>query len=157
MKRFFPSKRLLQERQALAPCPDPKTGVNYTHSMLSQEFLAKMKARLLEEKARLERDLGDIGQRDPKHPNHFDLKYPEFGGNSDDDNAAEVTNFADEISIGAKLESELRDVTKALDAIENGTYGICKYCEKDIDVKRLEARPTSSTCIACKKTLTQEM
>ncbi|MSR85686.1 hypothetical protein EXS71_04630 [Candidatus Uhrbacteria bacterium] len=69
----------------------------------------------------------------------------------------EVSEYADGLSIGSKLEAELRDTVKALAAIEKGTYGVCKYCGKEIDIKRLEARPTSSACIACKKTLTQEM
>ncbi len=125
--------------------------------MFSQEFLEQTRTRLREEKIRLERDLADISTRDIKHPGVFEPEYPETGGNSDDDNAAEVSNYADEISITAKLENELRDTNKAMDAIEKGTYGICKYCKKEIDIKRLEARPTSSTCIACKKMLTQEM
>jgi DnaK suppressor protein len=55
------------------------------------------------------------------------------------------------------LEDELNDTIKALKAIESGKYGICKYCGKPIDEKRLIARPTSSSCIECKKTLTQEI
>ncbi len=125
--------------------------------MFSADFLEQTKKRLLDEKKRLELDLADISNRDPKHTGEFTPEYPETGGNSDDDNAAEVSNFADEISITAKLENELRDTLKALTALEKGTYGACKYCGKDIDLKRLEARPTSSACITCKKMLTQEM
>ena len=82
---------------------------------------------------------------------------PNDNSNSDDDNASEISEYADEISIEARLEAELRDVAKALGAVEKGTYGTCKYCGKDIDIKRLAARPASSSCIDCKKLLTQEM
>ena len=116
-----------------------------------------MRERLLEEKVRLERDLADIGKQDTNHPNTFEPEYPESGGNSDDDNATEVSTYADEISIIAKLETELRDTVRALESIEKGGYGVCKYCGNNIDVKRLEARPASSACIPCKKTLTQEL
>jgi RNA polymerase-binding transcription factor DksA len=68
----------------------------------------------------------------------------------------EVSEYSDELSLDARLEKELRDVQKALESIEKGTYGICKYCKKDIQEKRLEARPASSSCISCKKVLTQE-
>jgi RNA polymerase-binding transcription factor DksA len=124
---------------------------------MSNDLQERLKARLLEEKARLERDLEDFAKKDAKAPGGYTLEYPESGGSSDDDNAMEVSNYADELSLGEKLESELRDVKKALDAIEKGAYGTCKYCGKPIDEKRLEARPTSSACITCKKTLTQEM
>lgn len=118
--------------------------------------LEEIKTQLTEAKNRLEQDLKDMGfhpgSNNPKTPD-----FPESGGNSDDDNASEVTTLADEISLGEKLEDELNDTIKALKAIESGKYGICKYCGKPIDEKRLIARPTSSSCIECKKTLTQEI
>jgi RNA polymerase-binding protein DksA len=120
--------------------------------------LEQIKARLLEQKTRLERDLKDMGFH-PGEKNEATPDYTEIesGGNSDDDNASEVTALADELSLGEKLEDELKDTIKALKAIEAGKYGICKYCGKPIDEKRLIARPTSSSCIECKKTLTQEI
>jgi len=124
---------------------------------MTTEFIAEMKKRLEEEKTRLERDLSDISHKDPKAPGHFVTDFPESGSNSDDDNAMEIAEFSDELSLEAKLETELRDTVKALESIEKGKYGICKYCGKEIDQKRLEARPTSSSCISCKKALTQEM
>lgn len=124
---------------------------------MTPELIAKIKQHLLELKTRLERDLSDVGTKDKKQPGHFEATYPESGGNSDDDNAMEISSYADELSIVGELETQLRDVNKALANIEKGTYGICKYCQKAIDVKRLEARPTSSACISCKKTLTQEL
>lgn len=120
--------------------------------------LEKIKIQLTEQKARLEQDLKDMGF----HPGAKNEATPDYtsvetGGNSDDDNASEVTALADELSLGEKLEDELKDTIKALKTIEAGTYGICKYCGKPIDEKRLIARPTSSSCIECKKTLTQEI
>ena len=118
--------------------------------------LEEIKTQLMEAKTRLEQDLKEMGfHPDSKNPKTPD--FPESGGNSDDDNASEVTTLADEISLGEKLEDELNDTIKALKAIEAGKYGICKYCGKPIDEKRLIARPTSSSCIECKKTLTQEI
>ena len=123
----------------------------------SQTFLAAQKEHLLADKIQLEKDLSDLGKKDPQDPTHFKTVYPESQGASEDDNATEVTEFADDLSIEAKLEAELRDTVRALGAIEKGTYGVCKYCGKEIDEKRLEARPASSACVSCKKTLTQEM
>lgn len=121
---------------------------------MTPEQISHFSQRLQEERSRLENELADLGSKDPNAP---DAAYPEAGGTSDDDNAAEVTEYSDELSIEAKLEAELRDVVKALAAIEKGVYGTCKYCGKEIDLKRLEARPASSSCINCKKILTQEM
>lgn len=112
------------------------------------------KERLLQEKERIEAELAALGSKDP---DKIDAEYPESGSNSDEDNASEITEYADIVSIEARMQSELKDVNKALKTLEEGKYGICKYCGKEIQEKRLEARPASSSCIACKKVLTQEM
>ena len=44
----------------------------------------------------------------------------------------------------------IRKIKDRLDAIEDGTYGICQDCEEPISIKRLKARPVASYCIACK-------
>ncbi len=76
---------------------------------------------------------------------------------TDDDSSVEATAVSDDLAVIAGLQEELRDVRKALQVLQDGSYGLCKYCQKPIDPKRLEARPTSSACITCKKTLTQEL
>ncbi|MFO7715575.1 RNA polymerase-binding protein DksA [Desulfosarcina sp.] len=41
-------------------------------------------------------------------------------------------------------------IRKSLQAIDEGTYGICEACEEPIDIARLKARPVTSYCITCK-------
>ena len=124
---------------------------------MDKKTLEHFQQRLLEEQTRLTQELNDIGHADPLQKDSFTPDYQESGSNSEDDNAQEIAEYADDLSIEARLEAELKDVAKALDSVEKETYGICKYCGKPIDPKRLEARPASSSCIECKKILTQEM
>lgn len=123
---------------------------------MTTQQLQHFKQLLLDEQARLKQELADIGVTDTSSLSSLPT-YPESGSNSDDDNAAEITEYSDELSVEARLEAELRDNSRALQSIEKGTYGVCKYCKKEIDAKRLEARPSSSSCIECKKLLTQEV
>ena len=44
----------------------------------------------------------------------------------------------------------LHHLNEALGRIENGTYGICRTCEKEINKPRLEAVPHATQCIQCK-------
>jgi DnaK suppressor protein len=44
----------------------------------------------------------------------------------------------------------IKKVKKALDRIENGTFGICEKCGEDISAERLKARPVTTQCIDCK-------
>ncbi len=60
-------------------------------------------------------------------------------------------------AIEETLEKKYVDVKKALERIENGTYGICKFTGKPIGEARLRARPTSSASVEAKKFLTNEI
>jgi DnaK suppressor protein len=45
----------------------------------------------------------------------------------------------------------LDKIQKALDRIDDGTFGICEECDEPISPKRLEARPETTLCIRCKE------
>jgi RNA polymerase-binding protein DksA len=49
------------------------------------------------------------------------------------------------------LRSNLKDVDRALERIDDGTYGLCERCGKPIDPDRLEARPWALLCMDCKQ------
>ena len=49
---------------------------------------------------------------------------------------------------GRDLE-ELQEIDAALRRIDEGVYGICEECGREIDQRRLEAQPTATRCIAC--------
>jgi DnaK suppressor protein len=119
----------------------------------SKEFVDKIKASLLEDKARLEKELARFSNEDES--DEKEARFPDYGS-SDEDNASEVADYEANLSIESDLQKSLRDVDSALDRIDEGEYGICKYCKKTIEEKRLLARPTSSACISCKKTIVQE-
>ncbi len=45
----------------------------------------------------------------------------------------------------------LKKVEEALRRIEDGTFGECTECGEDIELRRLEARPTATLCVGCKE------
>ncbi len=44
----------------------------------------------------------------------------------------------------------IKKIKKALDRIEEGSFGICESCGEDISIERLKARPVTTQCIECK-------
>jgi len=44
---------------------------------------------------------------------------------------------------------ELARITSAIRRIDAGTYGICEVCDRKIEGPRLDAVPTTTTCIDC--------
>jgi len=45
----------------------------------------------------------------------------------------------------------IKKIDEALKRIEEGTFGECEDCGEDIEVRRLEARPTATLCVSCKE------
>jgi len=117
---------------------------------MDQSFIAKIKTQLEQEKSRLEQELAGFAEHNIHNVDDYEAEYPDFGSESDE-NAQEVIAFEERLSLEHTLEDELRDVKNALQKIQNNTYGVCKYCGREIDKDRLLARPTSSSCVDCKK------
>lgn len=114
-------------------------------SLLSQDFLNKCKQSLLSRKAEIEEQLASFATRDPHQTANFNAEYPEFG-DKEEDNAAEVTAFESNLSLEETLEQSLEMINRALAKIEDGSYGLCAKCGKQISEKRLEIMPTATRC-----------
>ena len=124
---------------------------------MTKELAQTAKTLLEAEKIRLETELSKFSHRNGNATDEsYEANFPNMG-DKEDENASEVAQFSDNLSLEDELEKALRDVESTLKQIDKGEYGICKYCHQPIDERRLLARPTSSSCIQCKKTLTQEV
>ena len=122
---------------------------------MDKKILKTFKDELEKELVRLEKELADFTQKDSSITDNYRSKFPDYG-NDEDENANEVAEYSDRLSLEHTLEKQLRDVKKALQSIEEGTYGICKHCKNPIEEGRLKIRPTSTSCVACKKQLKGE-
>ena len=76
--------------------------------------------------------------------------------NADDEHDPEGSTIAFERSqVGALIEQAERRLTEidaARSRIDEGTYGRCEVCGKQIPDRRLEARPVARTCVGCATT-----
>jgi RNA polymerase-binding protein DksA len=121
---------------------------------MDMELLKKFEASLLDEKKKLTDELSHFTKQNPRNPEDFNTDFPNLG-DKEDENASEVAEFSTNLTLERTLEGQLRDIEKALARVADNTYGTCKYCGKEIGEKRLMARPTSTSCIECKKLFTE--
>lgn len=121
--------------------------------MMDKEFVNKMKDILLEKRKALEERLSNFAKKNKKAEGDYESEFPQFG-DEEGENADEVAAYDSNLSLEYNLEKMLQDVNKALERIEKGEYGLCKYCGKEIGEKRLMARPVSGACVDCKERLT---
>jgi DnaK suppressor protein len=45
----------------------------------------------------------------------------------------------------------IKKLDEAMRRIEEGTFGECSDCGEDIELRRLQARPTATLCVGCKE------
>lgn len=78
---------------------------------------------------------------------------PTGDGPSITDDSAELASDMCEQDLSlnflGRAEGELQKIVRALERIENRSYGVCDQCDQPIPVARLEAIPTASTCVVC--------
>lgn len=98
-----------------------------------------MIAKELEEIA-VEGENGLWSAKDPQ----MDVMSPIAEPNEAADKLEELDERGEEVT---SLSNRLADVRLALENIEQGAYGACEVCGKEIEEERLEANPAARTCM----------
>jgi len=73
------------------------------------------------------------------------------GDNHLADTATDMYDRELDEGLGDDAERHLGEIDAALQRIEDGTYGICSACGREIDAERLEAVPWTTLCIDDKR------
>src|SRR5262245_28475024 len=103
--------------------------------------------RLDEERARLERVMETFaGETDESESES--LSELSDADQHQADVGTETFEREKDLSILERVEAELGDVERALERINDGTYGTCEACGKPIGDERLEAVPAARLCLA---------
>jgi DnaK suppressor protein len=72
-------------------------------------------------------------------------------GDDEVDAGAKTALREHQLSLMATIQERLVQVERALERIEAGTYGHCEVCAELISPERLEAFPSATTCVSCKR------
>jgi RNA polymerase-binding protein DksA len=111
----------------------------------------RFREELLAERKRVEHALATLRDQPPGSP---DDEVEELAATSDNHLAETATaTLGREIdfTLGENSGQVLVDIDAALKRIDDGTYGTCVGCGNEIPLGRLEAHPTASLCIDCKR------
>lgn len=107
------------------------------------------KQQLEEEKQQLEEQLQSVGTRNPSHDGDWVPKADEMNVDDADKNeySDRYESYYTNRGIERPLEQRYNNVKAALERIEQGTYGTCTVCSKQISEERLQANTAAATCI----------
>ena len=106
---------------------------------------------LVEERGRVERAIANLRE---DHPGRIDEEIEEMGGTQDNHLAETATATLDREIDYTLEENSIRMLTAidaALKRMDEGAYGTCTNCGREIPAERLEAYPWASLCIDCKR------
>ncbi|OGE80479.1 MAG: hypothetical protein A2660_01300 [Candidatus Doudnabacteria bacterium RIFCSPHIGHO2_01_FULL_45_18] len=112
---------------------------------MNKSLLEENKAKLLAEQKRLNAILARDTNVDPEIPGGHKPKFDELGS-EEGENAHEVEQFQNDLSVAERLEQRLHKVEQALQRIADGTYGQCIQGDM-IDEARMRAEPAADICI----------
>lgn len=117
-------------------------------NILNEEQKANLKKLLIEQKNSLQRDSSEYEKefldRGSLRDSVDELSTID---NHPADLGTELFDREKDMALKVHDEDELRKVHAALERMENGTYGVCEVCHRDIPYERLEALPYTAFCI----------
>ncbi|MEA1937138.1 MAG: TraR/DksA C4-type zinc finger protein [Patescibacteria group bacterium] len=118
--------------------------------MKKVEKLQKIKRKLITQRKYIADQLKKFARKNKKIKDDYETEFPHLGDHQDE-NAIEVSDYENNLSVEHNLEEELENIGDALKKTSEGTYGICSNCGRPINPKRLEALPEATLCIECSK------
>ena len=66
------------------------------------------------------------------------------------DQASTESRLSEIVRLRTRERQLINKIKRALQAMDDGEYGICESCGNDISIQRLWARPVTTLCIQCK-------
>lgn len=111
--------------------------------MARTNALSEIRKRLEEERAQLRADIDALSTENQSQQDDSGV------GNHLADDASEVFTRERNMAVRNNAEELLTQVEAALQRLDQGVYGICENCGREIDVERLEALPYATLCITC--------
>ena len=107
------------------------------------------KQKLEKEKGLVEKELEAVGRVNPDNTSDWEATPPtdrDVSQADENTTADTIEDYEDNAAIVNTLEARDNDIKSALDRIQQGTFGLCQVCGKEIEADRLEANPSARTC-----------
>lgn len=115
--------------------------------MLTQKQTAYLREKLTNIQKDLREDVQETGGNLENNNSRESTGELSLYDNHPADMGSELFEREKDRAISVHNKDELEKVEKALAAIENGEYGHCEVCGKDIPFDRLDAIPYATTCV----------
>ncbi|MGE7953616.1 TraR/DksA C4-type zinc finger protein [Lysinibacillus xylanilyticus] len=106
---------------------------------MNPQVMEKLKQQLEQELQEIEKQLEESERPQATELSNYD--------NHPADNASDLTDQLTDMAIDEHRGDNAEEIKRALQAMEDGTYGKCAVCGEEIPIGRLEAMPKALTCV----------
>nr|WP_112133873.1 TraR/DksA family transcriptional regulator [Glycomyces dulcitolivorans] len=133
--------------KAAAPAPAP-AAPEADHQLRTEseqaELRVALKERLDELVAEQQRysDSIAVAQRE---------RLSDTAGDDQIDSGSKTVEHEHEVAVAGAISERIRQVSHALERLDEGGYGFCEKCGKPIPAARLAAFPSATLCVSCKQ------
>jgi len=119
--------------------------------MATKHNVKAIRKRLNEDRASLEEQIASLEQENE------DNQVEEMGiGHHYGDDATDMMLRERNLPVRGNAEELVAEIDAALERLDDGSYGTCARCGKEINPERLEARPAAIYCIDCQSIVDNE-
>ena len=133
------SRRRLGQAGAARPLADPTRTAAETERI--RAALAARREELHEEYQQHRAEIDEL-QRD---------RLTDSAGDDQADTGSKTFEREQEISLANSILERINQVDRAMERLDEGTYGWCERCGNAIPVERLAAFPSATLCVTCKQ------
>ncbi|CAN5132361.1 TraR/DksA C4-type zinc finger protein [soil metagenome] len=104
--------------------------------------------------AELQRERDDLAEQGRRTATELaDVRAARSDGSADDEHDPEGSTLSSDWSrlygFSRAITERVEAIERAIARIDEGTYGVCIRCGRQIETGRLEARPAAELCIEC--------
>ncbi|MFC3495191.1 TraR/DksA family transcriptional regulator [Glycomyces rhizosphaerae] len=139
------AKKAAKKAAPAAPASAEETEAQQLRTESEQaELRAALKERLdelVEEQQRYS-DSITLAQRE---------RLSDTAGDDQVDSGSKTVEHEHEVAVADSLSERIRQVSHALERLDEGTYGFCEKCGKPIPAARLAAFPSATLDVGCKQ------
>lgn len=118
---------------------------------MDAKYIEHFKEKLLLEKGRMEDLIDNMKENDAIDSKCGMTSELSFYDNHPSDSASEMFDMERGIALEKNEMAILKKIDDAIKSTQDGSYGICKACGKEISIDRLEFIPYTQYCIDCEK------
>lgn len=148
-KKTAAKKATAKKAAAKQPdAPAPAEARDEAHPLRTETEQAELRAALqerLDELVAEQRRYTDsiaVAQRE---------RLSDTAGDDQIDSGSKTVEHEHEVAVAGAISERIRQVSHALERLDEGEYGFCEKCGKPIPAARLAAFPSATLCVSCKQ------